>query len=514
VGFGMGDYGVFVGERTVVFGYVYLTVQNVLSMFIGVLGYSFLTRCVSQVDVGVLAGLTLLASFFQLVSDFGLGSSLAKFVSEFRGRGEDPSSYFLSTVVFRFTFAFLLSLLLFLFPDWFSAFLFKTSSYSHLVKLLSLDVLLLSIIPILSSFLLGVGELKMMACCGMASTFVRWVAIVLFLLGGFGVFGVVLGWVVGDLFSVVLYFIGVLRLRVLDGFVFNFVESISRLLRFSLPLYLASLVQFLYSYYDRAIVLAFLPLSDVGVYDVVGKVFSVLVSFTAPFSSALFPYYGSAYGRSEHDLVSSTIKRASKYSALIFTPLALGLFSTGKAVITLFAGQQYEGGYTVLSILSIFALVYSISPAFSNLLLIYGKTVTILLLSIIPVAVSLSTIPLLWLFGLNGLALMKGLSMLLSFIISLYVLSRVVEIKLDKIVLLKIFSSSVIMALAVLLIEYVYYSEFLLPLYVFVGGLVYMLSLRFLSVFDEQDILFLKQVFGVRVGLIISRVLYRNRLLS
>jgi len=216
----------------------------------------------------------------------------------------------------------------------------------------------------------------------------------------------------------------------------------------------------------------------------------------------------------KHDLVSSTIKRASKYSALIFTPLALGLFSTGKAVITLFAGQQYEDGYTVLSILSIFALVYSISPAFSNLLLIYGKTATILLLSIIPVAVSLSTIPLLWLFGLNGLALMKGLSMLLSFIISLYVLSRVVEIKLDKLALLKIFSSSAIMALAVLLIEYVYYSRFLLPLYVFVGGLVYMLSLRFLNVFDEQDILFLRQVFGVRVGLIIGRVLYRNRPLS
>jgi hypothetical protein len=68
------------------------------------------------------------------------------------------------------------------------------------------------------------------------------------------------------------------------------------------------------------------------------------------------------------------------------------------------------------------------------------------------------------------------------------------------------------MALAVLLIEYVYYSEFLLPLYVFVGGLVYMLSLRFLNVVDEQDILFLRQVFGVRVGLIISRVLYRNGL--
>jgi hypothetical protein len=51
--------------RFVAFGYVYLTVQNILSTLIGVLGYSFLARSVSQVDVGVVAGLTLLVSFFQ-----------------------------------------------------------------------------------------------------------------------------------------------------------------------------------------------------------------------------------------------------------------------------------------------------------------------------------------------------------------------------------------------------------------------------------------------------------------
>jgi O-antigen/teichoic acid export membrane protein len=61
-------------------------------------------------------------------------------------------------------------------------------------------------------------------------------------------------------------------------------------------------VSFLYSYYDRVVVLAFLPLSDVGIYDVAYKVFSVLIAFTAPFSSALFPYYGSAYGRSDRAL--------------------------------------------------------------------------------------------------------------------------------------------------------------------------------------------------------------------
>ena len=494
--------------RFVAFGYFYLTVQNVLSTLIGVLGYSFLTRSVTQVDVGVVAGLTLLASFFQLLSDFGLNQSLAKFVSELKGRGEGSSSHLLSAMVFRIALASFSSLLLFLFPEWFSSLLFKTSSYSHVVRVLSLDVLLLSVLPLLSSFLLGAGRLKEIACYGVASTLVRWVAIVVFLLQGFGVLGVVLGWILGDLLGVAAYSISVLRSGALGSVVFNLKGTLSKLLRFSFPLYLASVVSFLYSYYDRVVVLAFLPLSDVGVYDVAYKVFSVLVAFTAPFSSALFPYYGSAYGRNDHESMSSAMTRASKYSALIFSPLILGLFATSRPVITLFAGQQYEGGYTVLSILCLFALVYSVSPAFSNLLLIYGKTGTILLLSLLSVMVSLTALPLLRFLGLNGLALMKGFSLLVSFTLSLHVLSKVVNIRLDRLALLKTFSSSTIMALVVLAVEQLYYSRFLLPFYVALGGVVYTFLLRLFKVLDGEDLALLQQVFGGKIGLVVRKALY------
>ena len=134
--------------------------------------------------------------------------------------------------------------------------------------MLSLDVLLLSVLPLLSSFLLGAGRLKEIACYGLASTLVRWVAIVVFLLQGFGVLGVVLDWILGDLLGVAAYSISVLRSGALGSVVFNLKGTLSKLLRLSFPLYLASVVSFLYSYYDRVVVLAFLPLSDVGVYDV------------------------------------------------------------------------------------------------------------------------------------------------------------------------------------------------------------------------------------------------------
>jgi len=496
--------------RVVAFGYVYLTAQNIISTFIGVLGYSFLTRSVSQVDVGALAGLTLLATFLQILSDLGLSSSLAKFVSELKGRGEGAASYLISAITFRGVIASTLSLLLLITSEWFSTLLFKTTTYSPAIRLLSLDLLLISLTPILNSFLLGAGRLKAIAFCGVASTSARWASITILLLKGLGVQGVVLGWIIGDLLGLALYSICVSKSEALGNLSIDFTKTISTLLKFSTPLYAASLVSFLYSYYDRAIILAFLPLSDLGVYDVASKVFSVLVAFATPLSSALFPYYGSAYGRSDHNSVSSTITRASKYSALIFAPLALGLFSLSKPVITLFAGQQYESGYTVLSTLSIFALVYTISPALSNLLLIYGKTLTILLLSLIPVAVSLSTIPLIWYLGLNGLALMKGLSILISFTLTLYVLSSVVKIRLDKPALTKIYTSSTIMTLTILLIEQTYYSKYLLPLYITLGAAIYIISLRLLKVIDEQDLNLLKQVFGAKLSAIITKALYHT----
>jgi len=84
--------------RLVALGYLYLTAQNILSTLIGVLGYAFLTRSLSQVDVGAISGLTLLTTLFS--SSQTLSSSIAKFVSELRDRGRWISSYPLS-LIFR-----------------------------------------------------------------------------------------------------------------------------------------------------------------------------------------------------------------------------------------------------------------------------------------------------------------------------------------------------------------------------------------------------------------------------
>lgn len=73
-------------------GSIYLTLQNILSTLIAVSGFPFMARLITQEEMGVIAGLTLLTPLAALISDFGLNTSILKHVSELRGKGENISN--------------------------------------------------------------------------------------------------------------------------------------------------------------------------------------------------------------------------------------------------------------------------------------------------------------------------------------------------------------------------------------------------------------------------------------
>jgi len=70
-----------------------------------------------------------------------------------------------------------------------------------------------------------------------------------------------------------------------------------------------------------------------------------------------------------------------------------------------------------------------IARALSNLLLIYGRTRTILMLSFIPVVSSLILLPMVWILGLFGLAVMRGTTLTLSLILTAYFINKTVKVR-------------------------------------------------------------------------------------
>ena len=489
-------------------GSIYLTLQNILSTAIGVLGYGFMARMISREEMGVVAALTLLATLISLLSGFGLNQTLAKFVSELKGRKEDVSTHVVSALSFRAPVSFLLALALFASSSHLSNLLFRTNAYSSLMALLAADSFLISVSPLLNSVLWGLGKLKEMATYTISSRTIRWACIAAFLMNGYGLFGVLLGWVIGDLTLLLLYSFKVKNYVKFSGQ--KSLEGLSclpELLRFSWPLYLASTVYFLYTWYDRALILAFLPLSDLGVYNIAYMAFSMLASIAMSLGSALLPYYGMAYGRNDHKAITAGIRRASKYTMLVMFPLALGLATAAKPTITLFADQQYEQGWPILATLSLFGLVYGLSPALSNLLLIYGKTKTILLLNLVSVVSSLALLPLVRLLNLTGLAVVRGASLLLTFTLSLHFISKTVKIEIDREVAAKTLASSVVMAVAVTAIQQLIYSKLLLPLYIATGATIYITAIRTLKTLNQEDAQLIKQITGERYSKYISKIL-------
>jgi len=449
--------------------------------------------------MGTLAVLTLIASFIQLASNLGLLQALAKYVAELKGREEDFSAYFVSSMTFKTLAVLSMSLVLFFFSRNLSSILLKSPQYYELIRLTAIDIIVSSFPLIFSNLLLGAGKLKWMALSNVVYTAIRWIAMVMLVLIGYGIHGAVIGWIIGDLCGSIIYAAVSFRLVKFSEDVFRkSISLIPSLLRFSWPLFAASLVSFLYTWYDQALVIAFLPLKDVGVYNISCKAFGVLTGISAALGQSLFPYYGMMYGRKNHKIISVAIKRASRYTMLIMFPLTLGLFSTAKPAITLFAGQQYVSGWPILAIMAVFGLTLGISPALTGLLTIYEKTKIVMLLSIVSVASSLVLLPSVVILGLNGLAIIKGVSLLITLILNLYFLSKVVKVEIDKEALIKALASSTIMAAAVFLMQQFYYSKFLLPIYILIGATIYIAEIRIFKVLNSSDINLLTQILGER----------------
>jgi len=443
-----------------------------------------------------------------VVTDFGFNSAIPRHVAEMKGKGEDIKDMVVSAVAFRIPVSITLASIIFVLANSVSSTLFKTTGFGYVIALLSLDLVLLCINPLMTNVLLANGKLLSISVFNVANTAVSWLSILALLLAGKGLFGYVLGGIAGDVLTLIMLAISVARIVDFRGVTFvAFRNQVGQLLKFGYPLYAATLVSFLYTWYDKAIVLGSYPLSSLGIYNTAYQPFTVLITISTALGSALFPYYGVAYGRKDHEAISLGMKRAITYISLVIFPLTLGLMAASKPTLTLFAGSQYEGGWAILSIFSLFGLVYGITPALSNLLLIYRRTRTILLLSFVPVVSSLVILPLLWVSGLVGVAIMKGMSLALSFVLTAYFVNKAVPLRIDKRAMIRTLAASAIMAIIIVILEQILYNAHLLLFYVLVGAAVYVAIIRILKVLDKEDFQFLEQVIGKRSARIVSTIL-------
>jgi O-antigen/teichoic acid export membrane protein len=476
-------------------GVSYLWMQTFATTLAGVVGFAFLARLISTSQMGLLAILSLILSLAQLIAPLALPNAITRFVAEELARGRKPNAadvIYQSTVV-SVALAAMMAVACFLVSSQISVAL---STEPMVFQLLAVDIFVTAgVNQTLGSGLLGAQRFRDYSIIGVAYGVVRQILIVMLLFLFHDFLWLLIAWVMSDLFSLVMMVVAVFRFLGPPTLQFDPRD----LLRFSLPLMPGNSIGFAYSWYDRALLVPYVSLTELGVYNATMTAFGMVSAIPGGIATALYPAYAKIQTVKGQTGLRDAIYVASRYVSFISVPLALGLLATAKPALSLFAGEPYEPGSTALQIVTLFLALTILGNAFGNIFLLLGKTTSASATTAVSVVASLATaLLLLPFFGISGAAASRGVGMLVGFALTLALVRREIRVSFDLEAFWKSMVAGAGMVIAVWLAEYAAYSRYLLPEYILVGGVAYFAGLRLLRAIDPSDIQLVKQFLGKR----------------
>jgi O-antigen/teichoic acid export membrane protein len=382
------------------------------------------------------------------------------------------------------------------------------ASYAILFRVLALDVCLSAgILPLATAALLGLRMFRQVALVSLiVGGLFRQILIISLILIMRNFVGLVIGWLVSDAITAAILLVMVMRSLGMPRFDF----PLSKLFRFYLPMEFGQIMIFGQTWFDRALLVAFVPLATLGIYSAAVTAYGVVASVSDSMSRMLLPALSSIQGKTDgFRAFRDAARLATRYAVLTIIPIDLLLLATAKPALTLLIGGSYVSGSLPLMIfcaadaLTAFATV--MSPALQSLedTTAIGVTVGVS----VPIGLVIAYL-LLPGWGIVGAAVGRASIILLIAILQFLVTKRKISLQLDFRMVEKTLAAGTVMAAIVAAMQLAYYSKFLLPLYGLVGVAVYFLMLKLLKIVEPADLDLLRDFVGRKFS-IISSILTR-----
>jgi O-antigen/teichoic acid export membrane protein len=489
-------------------GSVYLLTSNILSTLAGLLTFPLVVRILPPTEYGAITGILLVSNFANAFGDLGFSNAVTKYVAEYKGANRDYNSTFMTYLIAKVFTGLVMFLGIYLFSGLLSSVLLRTSVYSHAFVIISLNVFLGSVGGSLMATLYGLGKIKELAALNSVKLVLSSCLVLVFVAFGLGLNGVALGWTVPELVGLAIVSL-FLRHDVHLTTKVKFRVTFRTLFGFSWPLYALGIFGLFSGNLDQIFLLAYVPLDKLATYRVALTAASYAAIFLGPIGTAIFPYFASMTGKEDWSQISNSIKESTRYVTLIYTPVALGLMSMTVPLLSIFAGDRYVLGSSVLVITLAFGALTGINTVFSQMIIVLSKTKEFALISVLTIFQSIALVPvLLFPYGISGMAAIRGLSGVTSFALTVYVVSKVLRPQMDFPGIAKAWASSIAMAAAVYGVQAIWFSKYLVPLYVLVGGATYFFLLKVTRAVKESDVELFEIFLGTRLRLLAKPVRY------
>ncbi len=470
-------------------GSVSLMAQSALNSALGLVFFILLARLITKPEMGIYTALISTYGVLSVVGVFGLSGAAARFIPELiaEGSSEKASSAAITIIKISVISSIIASAAYFGLAPYFSSIFAKSVIYTDLFRLASIVILTQALSTVVDGLMQGVQEFGVLAVIRVVGQIARIFVTVLLLLIGYGLVAVLIGWAASGI-SISVLPIPFLRRRL--GLKRDpYPERV--ILDFSIPLLGANLLLFISSYADVFVTMISSVPAKVGAYNVSITASSMLLNVViASMTATLLPALSRAYGKGGQRAVEESLRRASRYVALIYIPVGLGFAALSQPIIWLMAGRSYQEAVFPLAMISISSIASGLVVPITLGLQALGKTATVLRITvvalIVEILVGLVTVPVI---GILGASIARSVLFVSTLIYGVFAARTFMRISFDREAVWKSGLAGGVMAIAVAELQAFHTSVVLLPVYVAAGVFTYLLALKVLRGLSGADIL-------------------------
>jgi O-antigen/teichoic acid export membrane protein len=340
-------------------GTLAIGIGRLSTVVLGFLGLAIATRWVSLEDMGVFTLLRLIGSFMASMSDFGISLSLTRFLASSEN-AQDKRKLTNTALFFRcltIAVAFITALLgreaLFL--------LFGRIQYSELFIYVPIILAVEGLCGITYAILEGSFKFKSLSVIEFIASVLNLTLTIVFVVWmKLGVLGLIYMRIVfRGLSAIFAYFAARIRPRVEFD-----LRKLVMMLKFGFPIYINSILSFIFSRADTFLIGALLGSAEIALYEIARKIPESLEMMADAFRQVYFPFISKLFSSGE--IPKGT--RMLNHSIRLVT--FLGMFGTlisiifGKEIITFVFSEKYLASapiFGILMILLTFTIIHMIS---------------------------------------------------------------------------------------------------------------------------------------------------------
>ncbi len=454
--------------------------------FVGFLSTMYFAHAVGAGVMGVYFLFIAYLGIIGLMTDGGIGSAAIKRISE----GEEPDAYFSAFVVLRSMFVILIITALLASRSYFVD-LDRAGTFSWLLVALVASILQGAI----SSGIAGCGKMGIYSTGDFINNVSRILIQVFAVFLGYGVAGLVGGFVVGLIAGAIvqLHFFELRFVR----FGWRHLKSLSSFSFWIFLIYGGSLI---FTNSDTVMIGYFMNNADVGVYRIIVQFTSIAAFTTTALRGTLWPRISQWNQISETKLIEESLSRAFTYSLILALPLFVGGALLGDKLLYYLYGADFVN-YTTLMLLFAVQIVNIFQYFFTTYLSAMNQLKELFKITVVAVVANIIlNAVLIPVMGISGAAVATLITMFMQAILARRVLARSIIIRVERSSLLNIIKASIAMGavMGVYRLVVPLSSVWLALVAVMVGGSVYgILILKYdRKIYDELKVIMMQMNVG------------------